>query len=94
MVDDKKVKFQATNPMDKKLMENIGWSEGDVASFLSSYLTFEDDEKDEQQQQKKQRSRVEKVETPQKVWFPLKTPDKAAAAAAKMDESVTVVENI
>ena len=92
MADDKKVKFQATNPMDKKLMEKIGWSEGGVASFLSSYSTFEDDEKDEQQQQqKKPRSRVQKVETPQKVRFPEKTPDKAAA---KMDESVTVVEDL
>ena len=93
MADDKKVKFQATNPMDKKLMEKIGWSEGDVESFLFSYSTFEDDEKDEQQQQKKQRSRVEKVEMPHRVRFLLKTPDKAAAAA-KMDEGVTVVENV
>ena len=98
MANDKRVKFQDTHPMDKKLMDKIGWSERDVASYLSSYSNFEDNEKDEQQQHKKPRSRVQKVETPQSVKIPekatKKAPEKAAAAAAKMDESFNVVEDV
>ena len=91
MPDNNRVKFQDTHPMDKKLMDRIGWSEGGVASFISSYSTFKDEEKDEQQQQQKPKRRVQDVEIPQSK---VKVPEKAAAAAAKKDKGFTVVEDV
>ena len=95
--DDKKVKFQKTHVMDKDLMERIGWSDGDVASFLSTYSNFEEDE-DQKQQHKKPKSRVEKVIKVEKPDMKMENSNKvaatAAAAAAKKHNDRTVIEDV
>ena len=75
--------------LDPKLMERIGWSEEEIAAYLDSYSTFdqeEEEEEEEQQQQKKASpcsSRVQKVEVPVAV----------AAAAAKVEAKGKKVKN-
>ena len=59
---DNKTKVQLkkeTYKMDSQLMERIGWSEEEIASYISFYSTFEENEEREQKR-KRIKTKVEK----------------------------------
>ena len=76
--------------MDPKLMERIGWSEEEIASYISSYSNFE-----EQEQQKKPRNpyknRVQKVEVPAATT---KMEVKKEKAGEKKEDAAVVIEDV
>ena len=74
-------------------MERIGWSDGDVASFLSTYSNFEEEDNEKKQHQKP-KSRVEKVVKVEKPDIKVAEKKVAAVAAAKEQKEITVIKDV